>query len=540
MDLQMLYRRTGEIGEHSGLGARMAAASRPLTGLLLLGALAGSGDAFAAPGAAACIALETVSIPNTVITKAEYVTAASGHYCEIEATVAPQHDVRIRLPDAWQGRYVQWGGGGFDGNITPLDMPGRQMTVGRVPTAEGFAVAASNGGHRSSDYPLATFAADRTLTLSYSVAKIYDTDLVARTLLKEYYGQPAHYNYFVGCSNGGKNASVAASNYMDHYDGIVGQAGVYGHADDDVGGADMPGLTAKWVRTMQVGALPLAKGDALYAKSVAVCDARDGLKDGIIGSPEACPFREIAQSMRCTGASTGTCLTDAELQQIDQHASDLKIDGKVIGPRWSRAGNFAHFESVLPLSSGFLSMAYRQSQPVDPLTFDIESQFLQLKTVLDDVYSMSGDLGGIVKYLAKDKKLILWHGWEDTVVPPYGSVHFYEALRKAAVRGSARNVKLYMAPGVGHCGDGPGANVSALLYVIAKWVEENAEPGSPANPIVAWHRPTNNNTGPQGIESAVFTRPLCEYPSFPFYSGRGDPNSASSFHCRPGSRNDAR
>jgi feruloyl esterase len=505
----------------------------PLQVLLLLGTAAFGGAASAAPGAATCVALKSVPIANTVITKAEYVTAASGHYCEIEATVAPQHDVRIRLPDQWQGRYVQWGGGGFDGNITPLDMPGRQMTVGRVPTAEGFAVAASNGGHRSSQYPGASFAADRGLTLSYSVAKIYDTDLVARTLLKEYYGQPSRYNYFVGCSNGGKNASVAMANYMAHYDGVVGQAGVYGHAEDETI-ADMPGLTAKWARTVQIGALPLAKGDALYAKSVAACDAMDGLKDGIVGNPEACPFKEIAQSMRCTGASNDSCLTDAELQQVDQHGSDLVIDGKTVGPRWSRAANFAHFESNLPLSSGFLAMTLRQAQPVDPLGFDIESGFLQVKTVLDDVYSMSGKLDGIVKYLARDKKLILWHGWEDTTVPPYASVYFYERLRKAAEPGTARNAKLYMAPGVGHCGDGAGANVSALLYVIAKWVEQNAEPGSPANPIVAWHRPTNNNSGPQGIESAVFTRPLCDYPSFPFYMGRGDPNAASSFLCRPG------
>lgn len=496
---------------------------------------AAGGNAFAAPGAAACAALKNVAIPNTTITKAEYVATTPSHYCEIEATVAPQHDVRIRLPDQWARRYVQWGGGGFDGDITPLDMPGRQMTVGIVPTEQGFAVAASNGGHRASQYPGASFAADRTLTLSYSVAKIWDTDLVARTLLKNYYGQPARYNYFVGCSNGGKNASVAASNYMDHYDGIVGQAGVYGHADDHVGGADMPGLTAKWVQTVKVGALPLEKGDALYARTVATCDAMDGLKDGIVSNPEACPFRQIARSMRCSAGSTGTCLTDAEIAQVDTHGANLEHQGNVVGPRWSRAANLAHFEFVLPLASGFLSMAQRVATPVDPLTFDFPEDFLSLKTVLDDLYSMSGDLDGILKYLAKDKKLLLWHGWEDTVVPPYSSVNFYERLRDAAApHGSSRNARLYMSPGTGHCGDGAGANVSALLYVISRWVENNAEPGSPANPIVAWHRPNNDNTGPQGIESATFTRPLCAYPSYPHYSGRGDPNAAASFQCRPG------
>jgi feruloyl esterase len=123
--------------------------------LLLLAALAASGSAFATPGAAACAALKTTtSIPNTVITRAEYIAGANGNYCEIDATVAPQHDMRVRLPDLWQHRYVQWGGSGFDGVITNLDMPGRQMTVGVDPTAFGFAVAASNGGHRNTQFPV--------------------------------------------------------------------------------------------------------------------------------------------------------------------------------------------------------------------------------------------------------------------------------------------------------------------------------------------------------------------------------------------------
>src|SRR2546423_7017184 len=99
---------------------------RPLPSLLLLAALTASGSAYATPGAAACAALKaTTSIPNTVVTRAEYVAGPNGNYCEIDATVAPQHDMRVRLPDLWQHRYVQWGGGGFDGAITSLDMPGR-------------------------------------------------------------------------------------------------------------------------------------------------------------------------------------------------------------------------------------------------------------------------------------------------------------------------------------------------------------------------------------------------------------------------------
>jgi feruloyl esterase len=395
--------------------------------------------------------------------------------------------------------------------------------------AYGFVVAASNGGHRASDYPGASFASDRGLTLSYSVAKMYDTDLVAKALIRAYYGEPARYRYFTGCSNGGKNASVAASNFFDHYDGVIGAAGVWGHADDEVGGSDMPGLTAKWSQTVQVGALPAAKGAALAAKTVQTCDAMDGYSDGIVSNVQACPFAEVAESLRCAGPDDGTCLTDANLSQIRAHTSSLTLFGKIVGPAWSGTANLADVGAVSALASGFLSMAFRSAAPVDPLSFDVTTQFDVVKAVLDDVYSMSGDLDGLRKYLNKDKKLILYHGWNDFIVPTYSSINFTKALR-AADRRASRNMRLYMAPGVGHCTGGVGADSTDLLNVMAKWVEDNAEPGSPGNPVNAWKR----GAGSPDIEGAAFSRPLCQYPLYPHYIGRGDPSLAANHVCRPG------
>ena len=479
----------------------------------------------AATGVSGCSALSGVQVRNTTITAAQYVTSPEGNYCEVSATVAPQHDMRVRLPDGWERRYVQLGGGGFDGSLSNLS--NGFGTVGKDPVAHGFVVAGSNGGHRGTDFPGASFAADRGLTLSYSVAKIYDTDLVATALMQAYYGEQPAYRYFTGCSNGGKNASVAAANFFGHYDGIVGAAGVWGHNDDNVGGADMPGLTAKWIQTAQVGALSPAKGAALYGNVVQACDGLDGVKDGIVANVQACPVRHIAQSLRCKGADDGSCLTDADLAKVAAHTNNLILDGRATGPAWSPTLNLSTMAgSAIGLSTGFLQMAFRSATPIDPLTVDLPTQFLEIKTVLDDVYSMTGNLDGIRKYLARDKKLILFHGWEDNTVPSYGSVNFFKALRRSDPHGS-HNARLFMAGGVGHCGGGVGADSTELLYVMVRWVERNAEPGSPANPALAWRR------GPASadISGAQFSRPLCAYPKFPFYRG-GNPNQASSYTCQ--------
>jgi feruloyl esterase len=485
----------------------------------------------AAPGAAACNALTTQASPlglrNTTITGAQYITSATGAYCEVSATVAPSHDMRVRLPDNWQHRYLQLGGGGFDGNIANLSGP--FASNGRDPVANGYVVAGDNGGHRSAEFPGPTFAADRGLSLSYATAKILDTHTVAKALVQSYYGQQPKYRYFTGCSNGGKNASVAAANFADYFDGIIGGDGVWGHAKDDVGGSDMAGLTSKWSQSVQTGALPAAKGLALYKKTVEVCDALDGISDGVVSNVRACPLSKIAESLRCKAGDDGSCLTDADLAKVEIHTSPLMLDDRVIGAPWAGTANLANVAGA-GLPSGFLALAFRSPAPIDPMGYDIPRQFVDVAAALDGVYSMTGNLDGIVRYLRNDKKLILYHGWEDTTVPSYVSVNFFSALQDAD-RDASRNARLYMAPGVGHCAGGSGADSIDLLGVMTRWVENNAAPGTPANPAIAWKRAVN---APADVSGAQFTRPLCSYPQFAFYHGHGDPNLAASYVCRPG------
>jgi feruloyl esterase len=186
------------------------------------------------------------------------------------------------------------------------------------------------------------------------------------------------------------------------------------------------------------------------------------------------------------------------------------------------------------LPSGFLAMAFRSPTPIDPLTYDIPNQFRDVAAVLDGVYSMTGSLSGILNYLHRNKKLILFHGWDDTVVPSYVSVNFFNAVQDAddgEGHGKAsRNMRVYMAPGVGHCQGGVGADSQDLLRVLTKWVEEKEEPGSSANPVLAWKRGAG---APADISGAIFSRPLCPYPEYPQYIGgpKGNIALASNYAC---------
>ena len=491
-------------------------------------------QATAAPGAATCNAMKALAIPNVTITGATYATSPSGNYCRVDATVAPEHDVQVVLPDHWKSRYLQTGGAGFDGNVpdaAALAAGGAFAASGNNLVASGYVVTADNGGHRGAAHPGASFAVDRGLTSSYATGKIFDTHLVAAALMQNYYAQQARYNYFSGCSNGGKNASVAAANYPDFFDAIIGGDGVWGQSRDRVGGSDMAGLTSKWAQTVQLGAITPAQGDALHAAVVKACDALDGVKDGIVGNVEACNVPAAVRSLRCGAGAGSGCLADADVDKVMGYITPLKLNNRVVGAPWSGAANLGGIVGPsFGLGSGFLEMAFRTPTPVDPASFDIARQYTDVAAVLDGVYGMTGDLDGIARYLKRGKKLILFHGWEDQLVPSYVSIAFFQALARRDDEAS-RNSRLYMDPGVGHCAGGNGADSMDLLTVATKWVEQGDEPGTYRNPVEAWKR--GGGSSPADVSGAAFTRPLCPYPSYAHYAGHGDVDSAANYACRP-------
>jgi feruloyl esterase len=508
-------------GLRSNLSPRFEKTGLAFAGSLLGVTVLGLSQAFATTP---CVGLVSLSIPNTTITSATMVpaTGSTPAYCNVLATAAPQTDIQVQLPTNWKNRYLHLGGAGFDGTI-PTTAPA-SYNVNLL--AEGYAIGASNGGHRATQYPGATFAGDQQLVLAYAYAAIGETDTVARALIKAYYGEPARYRYFDGCSNGGKNASIAASKYRDDYDGVIGGDGVWGHADDHVGGGDMAGLTAVWARVVNVtstvnSATFPAKLTALYNAEVAKCDALDGLADGIISDPHQCHFDPAA--LACpAGVDTPSCLTPTEVTAVKTLQSDLELNDKVIGAPFSHVGNLVGGLSAVvgggqALGQGFLAMAYNNPAYLISI-FNLQRDFAFLSNQFGKVDDMTGPLPDIASYVKEGGKLIVWTGGEDPLVPPAGSVRFVEHLWDAVDDQGRDNVRLYTLPGVDHCGGGPGADSIDLLTPITGWVEK----GIPPRNLIASKL---NATG-----TVAFTRPLCLFPEWPKYTG-GNGNNASSFNC---------
>ena len=470
-----------------------------------------------------CAGLASLTIPNTTITSAVMVaaTGSTPAYCNVLATVAPQTDIQVQLPTNWKNRYLHLGGGGFDGTIANSAPASYNVNL----LAEGYAVGASNGGHRAAQYPGPTFAGNQQLVLGYAYTAIGDTDTVARAVIHAYYGRPANYRYFDGCSNGGKNASVAASRFRKDYDGVIGGDGVWGHADERVGGGDMAGLTAVWARvvnltgTFNFATFP-AKLTALYNAQIAKCDALDGIADGIISNPGKCNFDPKA--LACpAGVDTPACLTPTEVTTVKTLQSDLLLNHEVIGAPYGVGNLVSGLSAVLgggqALGQGFLAMAY--NNPAFSISnFNLQRDFSFISNQFGRVDDMTGSLYGAARYVSDGGKLIVWTGGEDALVPAAGSVRFVERLRDVADNRGRDNVRLYTLPGVNHCGGGPGADTIDLLTPISNWVEN----GLPPKNLVASKL---NAAG-----AVTFTRPLCPFPHWAKYNG-GNRNSASSFAC---------
>jgi feruloyl esterase len=448
-------------------------------------------------------------------------TGSTPAYCNVLATVAPQTDIQLRLPTNWKNRYLHLGGGGFDGTIAQNAPASYNVNL----LANGYAIGASNGGHRAAQYPGPTFAGNQQLVLGYAYTAIGDTDTVARALIHAYYGRPANYRYFDGCSNGGKNASVAASRFRKDYDGVIGGDGVWGHADERVGGGDMAGLTAVWARVVNVtgtfnfATFP-AKLTALYNAQLAKCDALDGIADGIISNPGKCRFDPAA--LTCpAGVDTPSCLTPTEVTKIKTLQSDLLLNHEVIGAPYGVGNLGSGLSAILGggqgLGQGFLAMAY--NNPAFSISsFNLQRDFSFISNQFGRVDDMTGSLSGAAKYVSDGGKLIVWSGGEDALVPVAGSVRFVERLREVVDHRGRDNLRLYTLPGVNHCGGGPGADTIDLLTPISDWVENGVEPKN----LIASKL---NATG-----AVAFTRPLCPFPQWAKYT-RGNSNSASSFTC---------
>jgi feruloyl esterase len=461
-----------------------------------------------------CAAAAKLKLPGVTIKSA----TAKASYCEVQGTIAPADTIVLRLPTkGWTQRYLQTGCGGLCGtaeiNYTQAE--------NCKPVADGtIASATTDMGHQGKQD--GSWAANNPQAqIDFAYRGVHVTAQVAKAIIKKFYGRAPSYNYFDGCSDGGREALMEAQRYPADFDGIAAGApasnvvvqNTIHHAWNVLANKD-----AKGNYILLANKLPLIH-NAVLAK----CDALDGVKDGVLDDPRRCDFDP--SSLVCANAKT--CLTKAEadvveklhngatdaqgnrLEQAISHEWGSELDWTLFVP--AKQGEVTFSEQI---ATGFLQyLAYfNHADPNYKLTdFDFTRTSFW-KTVQTSVYLSATD-PDLSRFAARGGKLVLWHGWSDQHISPQATLEYWSALN-ATMGHVDRFARLYLFPGMAHCGDGVGPNKFDVLTPVLNWVEHGKAPAK----IVASLGTTR-------------TRPVYPYPQVARYNGSGSTNDAANFHA---------
>ena len=442
--------------------------------------------------------------------------------------------IELRLPVSWNGRFAFEGGGGLDGILRP-SYGSVWATILPPALARGFAVASTDGGHRSRSMLDPHFALDQQARVDYAYDAVEQTTSIAKALIARFYGSAPRRSYFIGCSNGGRQGMMVAERMPLAFDGVV--------SGDPTFRLTRTNIDQVWNEVVLARAAPtdadgrpilsrvMSEADLrLVANAVLKqCDGLDGLVDGMINDFRACRFDPAA--LTCTGTKTPRCLTSAQVTALkalmagphDSHGRALyaafPYDGGIADPAFyhmhfgtSASGALNSADATL----GFDSLRYFSMTPpdpsFDPMKFDFDRDPARvLETAkLEDADSV------YLESFARHGKLILYHGLSDQGLSPLDTAAWYDRLQ-AANGGRVEDwARLFLIPGMTHCSGGPATDQFDMLAAIESWVEDGHAPDR----IIA-----------RGKSFPGVTRPLCPYPTVARYTG-GDPKSERSFSCK--------
>ena len=481
---------------------------------------------------ASCESLSSLSIPDTTITGVRIVEAgafeppggargraaeaygALPSFCRVEATLTPSDDsdikVEVWLPaDGWNGKLQAVGNGAFTGNIRHASLAGA--------VTRGYAGASTDTGHEGNT---ASFGLGHPEKVDdFGWRSVHEMTVVAKQVIAAYYDDGPRHSYWVGCSAGGRQAMKEAQRFPEDFDGII--AGAPGN--DWTGRAAAALRVAKPLEADEAMRLSEADRQLVHTAALEACDAADGVTDGVVGEPERCGFNPAV--LVCDGAKSASCLTEAQVTTVRMlYSSPLNpktgrpITGLLPGsePGWTDLG-----WTQSARDTGFEQFRYLTF--ADPEwtvdRFNFETDIVSAEEADDDTLNaLDPDLSA---FIDRGGKLIQYHGWSDPQISPANATQYYQRVVETLggvdqVRDSYR---LFMAPGMAHCGGGAGPNSFDMLTALEAWVEEGEAPDA----IMASHRT-------DGVVDR--TRPLCPYPQVAEYTGSGSTDDAANFVCR--------
>lgn len=464
--------------------------------------------------------------------------------CSVEGLLAPQIGFKLELPTStWAQRYLQVGCGGFCGHSD--SRPGVADHC-KPLQAGAFAVASTDMGHKTVD---TTFGDDPQKRADFAHRGVHLTAVASKKLINAFYGRKAEYAYFTGCSDGGREALIEAQRYPDDFNGIIAGAPALNFQVQKV---FFHGWMARANTDPDGKPILLASRLPILHKAVlAQCDVLDGQIDGLIADPRICQFDPSTVECKAS-ADTRKCLTAKEVAAVKRiydgpkdpvSGERLIIGGPQPGSELAWAGLFVPVSAERPMVSeqiatqSIRSLVFEKNPPADfklaDLHFD-KNTFEQLRPLHALYDATNPDLSPFVQ---RGGKLILWHGWADPQVSPLNTLAYHEAVE--AYMGKARTesfTRLYMLPGVYHCGAGEGPSEVDLLTPIMAWVEKGHAPDA----IVArQHQPTPVSKAVasslpafmtrEDISKRGRTRKVFPYPDMAEFDHKGYAKRASSY-----------
>lgn len=500
-----------------------------------------------------CQDLKYLSIPQTTITLAESVAAGAFKtpaaanakqapdysdlpaFCRVAATLRPTTDsdikIEVWIPAMnWNGKLLGNGNGGWTGSINPATLA--------AGLRKNYAAAMTDTGHEGGS---ASFAVDHPEKLiDFGYRATHEMTLKAKTIIAAFYGREPGLSYFNGCSAGGKQGLTEAQLFPTDYNGIISGA----PANNWTHMMAQIIWVAQAVHKDQASYIPPDKYPQLHDSALEACDARDGLKDGLIEDPTRCKFDP--KVLLCKGKDTPACLTEPQVEAARKIYSPLKNPrtkqeiypgfepGSELG--W---GQFVAGPTPTTFATDLFKYVVFRNPDWDYKTLNFDNN-IALADMLDNGVNNATD-PNLKGFFETGGKLLQYHGWNDQLIAPLNSVNYYlsvekelNATNKASPKETGAKKKdgekpapieirdsyrLFMAPGMNHCQGGEGPSNFDMLTALEQWVEQGQAPDRIVASHLAGGKPDR-------------TRPLCPYPEVAVYNGKGDTDDAQNFTCR--------
>jgi hypothetical protein len=518
----------------------------------------------ASSGPQSCEGLARLELPGAKILSAQTVAAGAftppsnmtpwmvgdpsfykmlGAFCRVVVEATPSADSSIKVEvwmpangqkeGGWNGKLQGQGNGGFAGEINYHGMG--------IAVHQGYVTVGTDTGHSGGGTDASWALGHPEKVADFGYRGIHEMTRVAKVAIKAFYGSDPQHSYFGGCSNGGRQALMEAQRFPEDYDGILAgaPANFWTH------------LLTKALADAQATTLdpasyiPSSKLPGIARAVNAACDAQDGVTDGVLNDPKKCHFDPAG--MLCKEGDSETCLTAPQvtaLKKLYDGPHDAKgheiFPGYLPGAEEGPGGWGTWITGVAPGKSllfafggGYFSnMVYEKADwnyrttSVDEAVKAADGKSAQILNATEANFAAFKSRGG---------KLILYHGWNDPAISALNTINYYnEVVSRMGGKETEAFARLYMVPGMQHCGGGPGADSFGqggagakdaqhnVELALEQWVEKGIAPAA----IIA-----TKNEGGDPTKSVKMSRPLCPYPQIAKYKGRGDTNDAGNFAC---------